>query len=91
MTSYSSSKEEIEVASTVQPFKEEPRASNKDFDKDLQRDEHVFSPVVLRSKDFHREVIGQFYSELLLFSDIAKAELIVFEPDKWKTSEFIAI
>ena len=50
MTSYSSSKEEIEVASTVQPFKEEPRASNKDFDKDLQRDEHVFSPVVLRSR-----------------------------------------
>ena len=50
MTSYSSSKEEMEVASTVQPFEEEPRASNKDFDKDLQRDKDVFSPVVLRSR-----------------------------------------
>ena len=50
MTSYSSSKEEIEVARTVQPFEEEPRASNKDFDKDLQRDKDVFSPVVLRSR-----------------------------------------
>ena len=27
-------KEEMEVASTVQPFKEEPRESNKDFDQD---------------------------------------------------------
>ena len=33
-TSYSGSKEEMEVASTVQPFKEEPRESNKDFDQD---------------------------------------------------------
>ena len=31
-TSYSGSKEEMEVASTVQSFKEEPRESNKDFD-----------------------------------------------------------
>ena len=31
-TSHSGSKEEMEVASTVQPFKEEPRESNKDFD-----------------------------------------------------------
>ena len=31
-TSYSGSKGEMEVASTVQPFKEEPRESNKDFD-----------------------------------------------------------
>ena len=31
-TSYSGGKEEMEVASTVQPFKEEPRESNKDFD-----------------------------------------------------------
>ena len=46
MTSYSSRKEEMEVASTVQPLEEEPRALNKDFDKDLQRDKDVFSPVV---------------------------------------------
>ena len=32
-TSYSSSKDEIEVASTVQPNKGEPRASNEDFDE----------------------------------------------------------
>ena len=31
-TSYSGSKEEMEVASMVQPFKEEPRESKKDFD-----------------------------------------------------------
>ena len=36
-TSYSSSKEEIEVASTVQPYEGEPRASNEDFDEDWQR------------------------------------------------------
>ena len=31
-TSYSGSKEEMEVASMVQPFKEELRESKKDFD-----------------------------------------------------------
>ena len=50
MTSYSSSKEEIEVASTVQPFEEDPRASNKGFDKDSHRDKDSFTPVVLRSR-----------------------------------------
>ena len=33
-TSHSSSKEEMEVASTVQPYVGEPRASNEDFDED---------------------------------------------------------
>ena len=33
-TSYSSSKEEMEVASTVQPYEGEPHASNEDFDGD---------------------------------------------------------
>ena len=33
-TSYSSSREEMEVASTVQPYEGEPRASNEDFDDD---------------------------------------------------------
>ena len=33
-TSYASSKEEMEVASTVQPYEGEPRASNKDFDEE---------------------------------------------------------
>ena len=33
-TSYSSSKEEMKVASTVQPYEGGPRASNKDFDED---------------------------------------------------------
>ena len=33
-TSYSSSKEEMEVASTVQPYEGGPRASNEDFDED---------------------------------------------------------
>ena len=32
-TSYSSSREEMEVASAVQPYKGEPRASNEDFDE----------------------------------------------------------
>ena len=32
-TSYSSSKEEIEVASTVQSYEGEPRASNEDFEE----------------------------------------------------------
>ena len=35
-TSYSSNKEEMEVASTVQPYEGEPRASNEDFDEDGQ-------------------------------------------------------
>ena len=33
-TSHSRSREETEVARTVQPFEEEPRASNEDFDED---------------------------------------------------------
>ena len=36
-TSHSSSRGEMEVASTVQSYEGEPRASNEDFDKDLQR------------------------------------------------------
>ena len=36
-TSYSSSKEEMEVASTAQPYEGEPRAPNEDFDGDWQR------------------------------------------------------
>ena len=33
-TSYSSSREEIEVVTTVQSYEGEPRASNEDFDED---------------------------------------------------------
>ena len=33
-TSYSSSREEMAVVSTVQPYEGEPRASNEDFDED---------------------------------------------------------
>ena len=36
-TSYSSSKEEMEVARTVQPYEGEPRASKEDFDDDNAR------------------------------------------------------
>ena len=36
-TSHSSNKEEMEVATTVQPYEGEPRASNEDFDEDWQR------------------------------------------------------
>ena len=36
-TSYSSSREEMEVASTVQPYEGEPCASNEDFDEDWQK------------------------------------------------------
>ena len=36
-TSYSSSKEETKVASTVQPYEGEPHASNEDFDEHWQR------------------------------------------------------
>ena len=32
-TSYSSSKEETKVASTVQPYEGEPHSSNEDFDE----------------------------------------------------------
>ena len=40
---------------------------------------------------FRREVIGQFHCKLLLTSEIAKAEAIVVEPVKRKTSEVIVI
>ena len=33
-TSYLGNKEEMEVASTVQPYEGEPRRSNEDFDED---------------------------------------------------------
>ena len=36
-TSYASSKEEMEVVSTIQPYEGEPRASNEDFDEHWQR------------------------------------------------------
>ena len=40
---------------------------------------------------FGREVIGQLQCELLLSSEIAKAEAITVEPVKWKTIEFIVL
>ena len=36
-TSHLSSRGEMEVPSTVQPYEGYPRASNEDFDEDLQR------------------------------------------------------
>ena len=36
-TSYSSGREEMEVASTVQPYEGEPRASKEDSDEDWER------------------------------------------------------
>ena len=36
-TSYSGNKEEMDVATTVQPYEGEPRASNEDFDEEWQR------------------------------------------------------
>ena len=36
-TPYSSSKEEMEVWSTIQPYEGEPRESNEDFDQDWPR------------------------------------------------------
>ena len=43
-----SSKEEMEVASTVQPYEGEPRRSNEDFDD--KSDKNGFSPAVFRSR-----------------------------------------
>ena len=44
-TSYSSSREEMVVSSTVQAYEGEPRASNEDFD---ETDKDSFSPVMFR-------------------------------------------
>ena len=53
-TSYLSSKEEIEVASTVQPYEGEPRVSNEDFDEDWQKRFLACSfQVKSRSKNSH--------------------------------------
>ena len=53
-TSYSSNKEEMEVASTVQPYEGEPRASNEDFDEDWQKRFLACSfQVKPRSKNSH--------------------------------------
>ena len=38
---------------------------------------------------FRREVTGKFHCKLLLSSEIAKAEAIVFEPGKRKTDEWV--
>ena len=59
-TSYSGSKEEMEVASTVQPFKEEPRESNKDFDQDWKRDKDDFLLAVLRSRLEQKAPVTKF-------------------------------
>ena len=40
---------------------------------------------------FRREVIGKFHWKLLLSRECAKAEAIVVEPVKRKTSEFIVV
>ena len=53
-TSHSSSRGEMEVPSTVQPYEGEPRASNEDFDKD--------SPAVFRPR------LGQKSSHYWMFS-----------------------
>ena len=44
---YSSSKEEMEVWSTIQPYEGEPRESNEDFDQDWPSG---FSRAVFRSR-----------------------------------------
>ena len=40
---------------------------------------------------FRREVIGQFHCKLLLSPVSAKAEAVVVEPVKRKTSDFIVV
>ena len=57
----------MEVASTVQPFEEEARASNEDFDKDSQRNEDGFSPAVLRSRLEQKKSRDWILSSLRLF------------------------
>ena len=59
-TSHSSSRGEMEVPSTVQPYEGYPRASNEDFDEDFQR--RGFSPAVFRSR------LGQKSSRYWMFS-----------------------
>ena len=51
-TSHSSSRGGMEVASTVQPYEGEPRASNEDFDEDLQRFLAHGVQVKIRTKKF---------------------------------------
>ena len=46
---------------------------------------------ITRHDDFHREVIGQFHSKVLLSLEIAKEEAIVVELVKRKKSEFFTI
>ena len=41
--------------------------------------------------NFRLKVIGQFHCKLLLSTEIVKAEAVVVEPVKRKTSEFIVI
>ena len=58
-TSHSSSRGGMEVPSTVQPYEGYPRASNEDFDEDLQDD---FSHAVFRSR------LGRKSSRYWMFS-----------------------
>ena len=44
-TSHSSNKEEMEVATTVQPYEGEPRASNEDFDEDVPKPVRRIRPI----------------------------------------------
>ena len=71
MTSYSSSKEEMEVASTVQPFKEEPRTSNKDFDKDSKGQRRFLAcgvKVKIRTKKIFTEKSSGSFTTSCFFS-----------------------
>ena len=51
----------------------------------------IISCMTRHNDLFGREVIGQLQCELLLSSEIAKAEAITVEPVKWKTIEFIVL
>ena len=79
-TSYSNRREEMEVASTVQPYEGEPRCIKRRFRRRLTK---TVSRLQCLGQDrtknsrywVFREVIGQFHCKLLLSSEIAKAEL----------------
>ena len=68
-TSYSSSKDEMEVASVVQPYEWEPQASNEDFDEVYDS----FSPAVFRSRLEQKTPIAELVCCICVLFSMAKS------------------
>ena len=83
VTSYSSSKEEMEVASMVYPYQGEPRASNESFDEDRQRRFLACGiQVTIRTKSSHYRMFNLLPMCFVFYGEIYVKNGVNYTPSK---------